>query len=382
MSEQEGARRLIKKGTMIAMKSTVRLITAALCAVLLLLSFASCGVREGEEVPEGMQIASCVNADYRLYVPTSWVPNTSYGISGAYRDLGNQSTVTVQSYAKSDYEEQLAAVGANLAESASRIAAFWSILCMEPIAARAMDHEVKTYEEECVSTSLDGANAKQYHYSALINGTTLHFLQVVADGETNYYVFTFTATAEMFELYRSEVDRMLTTFVFADPYIPVDYAKYLDDGANAPEGMKSAFGDDVAYCFYVPNSWEIRMDEQIYSAYDPADKTGVSVVPYMPQTEQMSVAQYFAMSEDMMKKMMREESDYNLLKSGEKVQLGGREAAVYEFTLRIGGVNYHYRQYIAAYKSMIYALTYTATEANFEAHLNELDQIVGAFAFR
>ncbi|MBE6634228.1 MAG: DUF1795 domain-containing protein [Ruminococcaceae bacterium] len=364
------------------MKSTTRLFMAALCAVILLLSFASCGVREGEEVPNGMQIACCVNADYRLYVPNSWVPNTSYGISGAYRDLGNQSTVTVQSYAKADYAEQLTAAGADLTESASRIAAFWSILCLEPIAARAMDNLVKTYEEECVSTSLDGVNAKQYRYSALINGTTLHFLQVVADGEENYYVFTFTATAEMFELYRPEVNMMLSSFVFDDPYVPVDYAKYLDDGANAPEGMRAAFGDDVAYCFYVPSSWEVCMDEQIYSAYVPSDMSGVSVVPYMPQTEQMSVAQYFAMSEDMMKKMMREESDYNLLQSGEKAQLGGREATVYEFTLRIGGVNYRYRQYIAAYKSMIYALTYTATEANFEAHLNELDQIVGAFVFR
>ena len=69
---------------------------ALLCALLMLLSLVSCAASEGEEVPANMQIASCAGADYRLYVPTSWVPNTSYGISGAYRDLSNQSTVSVR----------------------------------------------------------------------------------------------------------------------------------------------------------------------------------------------------------------------------------------------------------------------------------------------
>ena len=57
------------------MKSTTRLATLLLC-VLLLATLVSCRATEGEEVPAGMQIASCAGADYRLYVPTSWVLNT------------------------------------------------------------------------------------------------------------------------------------------------------------------------------------------------------------------------------------------------------------------------------------------------------------------
>ena len=65
-----------------------------------------------------------------------------------------------------------------------------------------------------------------------------------------------------------------------------------------------------------------------------------------------------------------------------KEKLGSREATVYEYTLTIDGVVYRYRQYIAAYRSMMYSLTYTATEANFDKHTAELADIVAAFAFR
>ena len=355
---------------------------ALLCALLMLLSLVSCAASEGEEVPANMQIASCAGADYRLYVPTSWVPNTSYGISGAYRDLSNQSTVSVQSYLKADYNERLVAEGVDLNSSGDRLEGFWSLECLAPVMDRALDGQVTAYEEECVATSLDGVNAVQYHYSALIGGVTYELLQVVADGAEKYYVFTFMATKQMFELYRTEVDQMLTSFVFADPYVPVDYAKYLDKGENAPAGMKPAFGDDVAYCFYVPESWTIRLDESIYAAHVPADMTSVSVVPYMPASDQISVEQYFKMTEDMMKKLVRNEGDYKLLASGEKVELGGKQATVYEFAMTVSGVEYHYRQYIAAYKSMIYAVTYTATGAAYELHLAELEQIVAAFQFR
>ena len=362
------------------MKLYVRLISVFLCAVMLL-SFASCGTNTSEEVPTGMQIASCAGADYRLYVPTSWVLNTSYGISGAYRNINQQSTVSVNTYAVADYLDAMTAASVNTAESADRIAWFWTAQCLSPITERALNNDVTVVDEECVATSLDGANAKQYRYSALVNGVTLHFLQVVTENKNKFYVFTFTATAEMFEMYRSEVEQMLSSFIFADPYEPLSDVKLLDKGENAPAGMKSAFGDDVAYCFHVPESWEIRLDETIYSAYVPEDRTSVSVVPYMPNTDSMSVAEYFEMSRVMMEKMAGT-GGYELISDTEKVSLGGREATVYEFRFRVGGVDYHYRQYIAAYKSMIYCLTYTATEDAYANHLGELDAIVQAFQFR
>ena len=366
-----------KKG-MINMKAYVRLIAILLC-VCAMVSLVSCA-DTSEEVPVGMQIASCAGADYRLYVPTSWVVNTAYGISGAYRNLAQQSTVSVNTYPLSDYAERMQDSGVNMEESGERIAWFWSDQCLAPVTARALNGTVTTVDEECIATSLDGANAKQYRYSALVNGTTLQFLQVVAEREEKFYVFTFTATEEMFSFYRTEADQMLEAFIFADPYEPLHDVKTPAGDEDAPEGMKSAAGDDVAYRFYVPENWTIHYDQSIYSAV-AEDKTSVSVVPYMPATDSMKVSEYFEMSRVMMEKMA-ENDGYRLISDIEKVDLGGREATVYEFVFRVGGVDYHYRQYIAAYKSMIYCMTYTATEETFDLHLNELEAMVSAFQFR
>ncbi len=371
------------------MKHIARL-AACLLALAAALGLASCAAK-GEETPNGMMIASCAGADYRLYVPNTWVLNTSYGVSGAYRDLARQSTVSVNSYPIT--EELRAEMDAALAgedssgDTSPRIGWFAEHYCQEPVRTRALDNRLTFDEEGCIPTTLDGVNARQYCYSGLVDGETLYFLQIVAErenaeGKSTFYVFTFTANAEMYEMYMPDVELMLDQFIFAEPYVPYDYAKQLDDGADAPAGMKAAFGDDVAYCLYVPESWEIRMDDQIYGARVAADGTSVSVVPYMPtDVEQISVQEYFDLSRELMEDMAGE-GGFELLSDTGKVELGGRQATVYEFRLRLGGTTYRYRQYIAAYKSMIYCLTYTALDSAYDAHLAELDAIVGAFAFR
>ena len=359
------------------MKLSNRIFAVLLCAVMLL-SLASCAKNE-EEVPEGMQIASCAGADYRLYVPTSWVVNTSYGVSGAYRNIKEQSTVSMVSYAVSDYTAQMAEDGVNTEESGARIAWFWENECRAAVARQDLNGTVTMVEEECVSTSLGGANAKQYRFGALIEGQNLHFLQVVAEREGKFYVFTLTANERMLESCLADANRMLEVFIFAAPYEPTD-AKVIE-GEGAPAGMQLASGKDVAYSFYIPNDWKIRYDQSIYAGYVEADGTSVSVLPYMHNSGSISVAQYFEMSRDQMISIAGEDG-FRLVSTTEDATLGGRKATIYEFYFRVGGVDYHYRQYIAAYRGMIYCVTYTATEEAYGTHLAELDAIITAFAFR
>ena len=359
------------------MKLSNRMFALLLCAMVLL-SLASCA-KGGEEIPEGMQIASCAGAEYRLYVPTSWVVNTSYGVSGAYRTIGEQSTVSVVSYPVGDYTARMTEGGVDAAGSGARIAWFWENECRAAIARQALNGELTLVEEECLSTSLGGANAKQYRFSALINGERLHFLQTVAEREGKFYVFTMTANETMLQSCLEDAAKMLEVFIFADPY-ETESAKIID-ATDAPEGMKPASGEDVAYCLYIPNDWKIRYDQSIYAGYVEADGTSVSVLPYMHNSGSISVSQYFEMSQAQMKNVAGEDG-YRLIATTEGATLGGRAATVYEFYFRVGGVDYHYRQIIAAYRGMIYCLTYTATEAAYGAHLGEFEAIVAAFTFR
>ena len=93
----------------------------------------------------------------------------------------------------------------------------------------------------------------------------------------------------------------------------------------------------------------------------------------------MRVSEYFALCEEKMINTAGE--DYQLIASGEKLDLGGREATVYEYTYRVGETVYRYKQVIAAYGSMIYSVTYTARPECFDAHLDEVNAILEAFVF-
>ena len=174
---------------------------------------------------------------------------------------------------------------------------------------------------------------------------------------------------------------MLTEFRFSDePYYPEDYAWKPAKDENVPDGMQVAYSKDVAYRFYVPDKWKINADHAVYAAYDPDDRTNVSVVPYLPETDGMSVAEFFTLCNNQLEKTAGIEN-YKLIGSKE-VTLGGRKATDYEYTCTVSGAAYHFRQIIAVYKSMVYSVTYTAAEEHYAEHLDELEQIVSAFAFR
>ncbi len=229
---------------------------------------------------------------------------------------------------------------------------------------------------------LDKVDAGRWCYTALVSGTTYRYKQLIAEKNNAFYVFTFTATEEMYEQYLSDVEKILNAFCFSDePYYP-DYAKKLDASGDAPKGMKACYGADVAYKFYVPTEWEIDLDTSIYSAYLKSDYSSVSVVPYMPTVEHLSVAEYWQMVCDETVKLLGDSAMTVYDDKTHKENLGSREATVYEYTCKIGGKTYRYRQYISAYRSMIYSLTYCALEEHFDEHLTDVERMVSAFEFR
>lgn len=365
------------------MKHSARLLSLCLC-VALLLGLSSC-VRIGsgdEDTPEGMQIASAAGSDYLLYVPTTWVVNTAYGISGAYRDLSRQSSVSMMKYPITDVwsaEMEAATVGGDT-PATSRFLWFFLNECLRPVRASALDGKVSIDEE--AADLLDKTDAYRFCYSALVGGKTYRYRQLVTEKNGAFYVFTFTATEEMYENYLGDVEKILNAFRFTEkPYYPKDFAKTPDKG-EAPAGMQACFGDDVAYRMYIPAEWVIDPDSSVWAAYVKEDRSSVSMVPYRPTAEHLSVAEYF----DMICKQTEQLLGADAMRIDEskthKEPLGSREATVWEYTCVIGGVTYRCRQYIAAYRSMMYNLTYMATAENFDKHTADVDRIVAAFSFR
>ena len=354
-------------------------IAAILCCIAILLSFAACANQNDDGTPEGMKNATAAGSEFRLYVPSVWNVNVAYGVSGAYFTMTQQSTVSAVKYVI-DTEMQAAMDEAGLV-GGDRLDWFWDNECKAAVQSVAVGGSMTVVTEDSASLTLDGVNAHKHHITALTQGHVMHFVHVLAERSGAFYVIAFVIEDSLYTGLIDHMGRILDNFIFAEPYVPDDYAKDVDASADAPEGMMLASNDEVAYRFYVPITWKINRDERIFAAYLESDRSSVSVVPYMPDVESMSVAEFFALCEESMKNTAGE-GGYELLETRENVNLGGRKATAYVYRYTVGDVEYRYMQVVAAYKSMIYSMTYTALPESFDAHLSDVEQMIAAFSFR
>ena len=354
-------------------KQTVLRVLAALLLIGSLLSVVSCASNEESDIPEGMQSATAQGATYRLYVPTTWSLKILPGISGAYYNISEQSAVSVAEY---PIDEALAATLAALDENTSPLDYYFETTLFAQTKLMATG-EVQRHAEDCIATTLGGANARQYHTSATVAGTLTHFLHVIATKDNRFYVFSFTATEELYTFCMDDVKKMLEKFKFDVAYAPTETAKNFPANVTVPAGMQIASDADAEYYFFVPTSWAVHQASTACAATAP-DGSFVSVVSYLPTTA-ISVEEYFAESE----RMMQTTSGGQYTRISEaKIDIGGGKGLQYEYDYTVGGVTYRYLQIIVGYKSTIYNLTYTALPQNFDTNRADVDAIIAAFTFR
>lgn len=357
-----------------------RVIACVLC-MLILLSCVACANEEGGEAPpSGMQLATAAGADFRLYVPTHWSANTSYGVSGGFYHLTQQSTVSMVKYPITK-EMVLPSPTEENAMQKERADWFYENQLLPQIESMNPTGDVEKADQHGVEVLMDGVNAIQYHVKATVNGEDLHFLYVIGEKSNAFYVFSYTVTNGLYVMLVEDYVNILNAIRFAEPYMPTDNAKDIDQNAQAPEGMRLASNEDVSYRLYVPKTWVVDQNQTVFSAYEPTDRSNVSVVPYMPSSDQpMSVMEYFEENKRLME--MTPNNAFEPIGDGVEVKLGNAPAMCYKYYYSIGGVQYQYMQIIAAYKGMFYNFTYTAQKEHYNAHIAEVDTILDAFEFR
>ena len=354
-----------------------RILLYLLAALLLLgtmFSAVSCSSHEDTLVPEGMQSATTYGATYRLYVPTTWSLKILPGISGAYYNIAQQSAVSVAEY---PIDDALAAELAALDENTTRIGYYFEKTIFAQIQQMATG-DVTRHEEDCIATTLGGANARQYHASANVSGEGFHFFHVIAEKDNRFYVFSFTAIEDLYTRCMEDVQKMLEHFIFEKEYTPTDAIKNFPTDVNTPDGMQIASGNDVEYLFFVPSDWSVNQTNTVNAATAP-DGSFISVTSYLPSKEGIKIVDYFEESEKLMSTTSG--GNYQLSYKNE-VPFGTGNALQCEYEYTVGGVTYRYLQVIFGYKSMIYNLTYTALPQNFEANRADVEAIIAAFTFR
>ena len=353
-------------------KFAIQFVCLLLTALLLVGGLASCS-RPGE-VPEGYQYATANGAYFRLFVPTQWTVQTQNGVSGA--TIGNNASVTMEQIAFEPVEgetkedgteksalEQFADAHIAQVSTLSNYNAEKNLAATvsgNTIAARDITYTVTVYDESD-------------------EGTAYRVRQVLIKAEGRYYLFTYSAKVDVFDMYLDAVDGMLQMLQFIN--IPYTGAEEREPGmSDAPDGMVLVSGNDVAFRFYAPADWKIDTDNGNCLVYvSDEDRSNVSVLPYSPSEEGVSVAKYWEMTEAKYQKTFEE---FALCGEPEATKLGGKDAMAYTYTYRLGGVAYKSRQVIAVYSAALYSMTYTALPENYDQHIEDVNAMQEALEFR
>ncbi len=347
--------------------TVVRLLCTLLALCMLAGSLVACS--GDSEVPEGYQYATCKGEYFRLFVPTQWTVNTESGVSGAHYSLAEGTAVSMAEV----HFDKPAVDGEE--DTTAGLDDFF--------AAHVADiSKMSGYKaEKEFDATLGSYKAKDITYTAVKSGETYRFRQVLTKVEGRFYLFTYSSKADIFDRWLDTVDGILENIIFyADPFEGSDDEKKIPSVDNVPEGMKLITNNDVAYRFFAPESWVVGNAEAAALVYaSETDRSNVTVVGYVPDAENYSVADYWENTEKYYKDAL---TDYTPTAEPTESKMGGKKATVYEYTYSLSGVTYKCRQSICVFGYMIVVMTYTALPENYDAHLTEVEQMQASLTFR
>ncbi len=208
------------------MKRVIAFLLVFVCCFGLL---AACGGKE-DYVPAGHKRISHDNADYYLYVPTSWIADLSTGVTAAYVSEKDRSSISFMVFEVEDtliqavpnaLTEDSESSDTTLSDEATDSTAdttgtdglpaittveeYWAYY-QEQFAATFSD---MTYSVEGENRMLAGMKAKQYVYTATVTGEVYEFMQVVALHAGTVYIFTYTSTEANFDTHLEAVNQII-----------------------------------------------------------------------------------------------------------------------------------------------------------------------------
>ncbi len=350
-------------------RSAILLLLALCLAALPLVSCADTATTQsGVEVPAGMQDATGDGQGYAFFVPSGWTVDFSTGITVASVSALSGVNVTLAIFPSDASPEE-----------------YWA-QSRDEIAAKFTDFRM---EEEAGTTLLDGAAALRYHYGGTYyTGTAYRQLQYLSRHAGNLFVLTCTAPESQYDQYRAQFDAITDSFRFLDGTVVPGAdgnAPGASDQSGAPDGMKDISDPAIhAYRLFVPDSWRTDMQTGICSAYvSDSDRSSISLTCYYPSNSNIhSIRDYW---DALQKSYASLYTDYRVLSTATAdtaIPVAGTDGAPYTFSGTNGGVSYRVLQVFFLRGSYIYTFTYTATDALFDTHMPEVEQILASLSFR
>lgn len=147
---------------------------------------------------------------------------------------------------------------------------------------------------------------------------------------------------------------------------------------DIPDGMKLASASNVPYKFFVPMSWIADEKDNVSMAYYSIDdESNVTVTAYAAS---LSVDEFWTnCCEDYAKTF----TEFTFNEADAKdTKIGGKNGKKFTYTAKIGDNKYKFLQVCVLKENMIYCMTYTSNESNFDKHIEDVDKMIETFVFR
>lgn len=335
----------------------IKKITAALLAALFCLCAVGCS-KTDPDAPEGMKSATVEGEPFVLYVPESWTLNTASGISGAYYapvdGLSVSARYTTSATDKTEYLKTCAAAyEAEYAESGFVL-----------------------IENEQTAATLGGKDAARISYEFKNGDTVIRVTQICASSDGMLIsLYIYCPKAEL-EARAEQIEEIRAAFKIVGKTAQKAEAVTTKD---TPDGMKLASSNKIEYRFFVPMTWSCDPESGASEAtYPESGSSSVTVTSFVPDSS-MSIDDYFLSCEE---KYKTELEGYERVGESTERKVDGRAARSYTFKTTAEGREIKIMQTIFIYDSSFYTVTYTALTENFDTHMADVEQMLGAFKFR
>lgn len=152
-----------------------------------------------------------------------------------------------------------------------------------------------------------------------------------------------------------------------------------DADKNAPTGYKTASGEAADYVFFVPDDWTVDLTTGATSAYcSTEDPSSISVMTWeLPNTD-TTLDEWWQMNlEDISMVFQNVEPA-----EPENLTIGGIHGQKYVYTADLGEFSYKILQAAAIKSGSVYLITYTSLADTYDAHAEEVNNMISFFLFR
>ena len=335
---------------------------APLLLVIMLLSLVGCG-KDEIDIPDGMQLAGGGESlGYYFFVPETYTVGNFGEVSSAYVSKTTSVSLT---------EAELPA-GKSLDE-------FFSESLTEYSGA------VTVLEmKDCVFGN--ASSARSYLYTYAYDGHAYRFFQVLATTDSErLYIFTYGALDEEYEGGVTHYDHY-----FSGVTDIMKHVRFISKSTatDTPEYEKDSDGyiliSDKSKCGFslsVPSGWTVGLSSAIVTASTP---DGSNINMSEATSTGVAVREYYENRKAELSELYGEVTEITPLT--EKTVGNADNACICEYKFTNNGKVYRVYQAIIVAGNMIpgkkgYVFTYTATEENYAAHIDEVIKMTEKLEF-